>query len=332
MAFNRRFWIGLLVSAALCAAGLHGFARTRLAAPSLGMPRLPVSSAGGYLSASDSGEVDQALFYFGLLGFGERIRTADILVLGSSHAMFGLSAEQLADAYSSATGRAVSSFNMALGNGEGLRFARMIGERLRPDAVHAIADPFGSTADGLSMPAREALRGGPINGYARVFTIWLDYLRDRTLEAVLPRARLKPGSGLTFGRFLRGAFVFRDWQTGEVHTVWSPEGEMFWGESSAHGHPLERQGSFHVDPLSERELAFLRTLSPGLALTLVPYPSYDEAWARQIAAQIGAPFLAIDPDGLLYWDHHHLTAASRAAATLQIIAGLANDRSSRPSR
>jgi hypothetical protein len=62
-------------------------------------PAFPLS-ANRCLSAYSFGHADHYAFRFGLFGVGERIRNADVLIVGSSHATFGLSAEKIAAALS----------------------------------------------------------------------------------------------------------------------------------------------------------------------------------------------------------------------------------------
>jgi hypothetical protein len=59
--------------------------------------------------------VGHLLYYWGLFGMRDRIRQADIVLLGSSHTQFGLSARQLSEILSRESGRPIKAFNLGLG-------------------------------------------------------------------------------------------------------------------------------------------------------------------------------------------------------------------------
>ena len=89
-----------------------------------GLPAFRARCLSAYAVGHSAGHTDHYFFHFGLFGVGDRIKNADVLIVGSSHAIFGLSAERIAAALSERWGRPVTVFNMALGFGEGIGFSR----------------------------------------------------------------------------------------------------------------------------------------------------------------------------------------------------------------
>jgi hypothetical protein len=102
-AFNLKFWKSALGAAVVSSAILVAIAvfTSRENPPK---PAMPIWGH-AYLSGYVAGDLDHYLFRFGLFGFGDRIRKADVLILGSSHAMFGISAETISATLSERWGR-----------------------------------------------------------------------------------------------------------------------------------------------------------------------------------------------------------------------------------
>jgi hypothetical protein len=122
--FNLAFWKGTLIAAA-ASGGI--FAAISSFTPGTNPPKPAIPIWGkSYLSGYSTAVLDHYLFRFGLFGLSDRIRKADILVVGSSHAMFGISAQVISAALSERWGRGVTALNLAVGAGDGLGFAREI--------------------------------------------------------------------------------------------------------------------------------------------------------------------------------------------------------------
>jgi hypothetical protein len=277
-----------------------------------------------YVGATQSwGQADHSLFYFNMFGLGDRIRSADFILLGSSHTMFGLSARRLAtDIGGDQEPHRVTTFNMGLGEGEGVSFARMILRRLNASRSFLLIDLF--SQDRLSNSARAVLRRGPIYGYSHVLNIWAEYLSSWTLYGLIPKI-VSEGGTFRLDHFLRGVVVFRSWKDGDVYEYWSPKGELFRRPPNGVEHPLMTELMFETHSPDANDLQFLRSSSNRTVLTLVPYPGYDPGAARAIAATVGASFAPISPTDLFYWDQHHLTAASSVIATDRLAAELKAD-------
>ena len=104
--FNVRFWTGTCAAAVICF-GTVAVATVLTSASNPPKPAFPLSgtSLPVGLCVGHSGHADHYAFRFGLFGVGDRIKNADVLIVGSSHAIFGLSAERIAAALSERWGR-----------------------------------------------------------------------------------------------------------------------------------------------------------------------------------------------------------------------------------
>jgi hypothetical protein len=320
--FYRRYWQLFIVSAAISSVTLCLLNSFFLAA-AVPKPALRILRDNYVAATQDWGQADHSLFYFNMFGFGDRIRSADLILLGSSHTMFGLSANRLTqDLARTPSQRLVTAFNMGLGEGEGITFANLILKRLGAPRSFLILDLFSQTQ--LSDSARMILRRGPVYGYTHVLNIWAEYLSCWVLYGLAPKIAFE-GGALKFQQFLRGVIVFRNWKNGDVYEYWSPRGELYRAPPVGVEHPLLAEPNYETYPPDATELQFLKALDDRLALTLVPYPGFDSRTARAIATDVGAPYLPISPTDLLYWDDHHLTAASSAIASDRLAAALLAD-------
>ena len=92
--FSRIFWQGCLGSSAVAFLALHLWWNHC----KVGLPdRPPFPGVGdSYISEYNNlGSASHYLYQFGLFGMGDRIRQSDVLLLGSSHMEYGISAAQL---------------------------------------------------------------------------------------------------------------------------------------------------------------------------------------------------------------------------------------------
>jgi hypothetical protein len=142
----KRFWPTFILATVLCGGALQATSIGLIGYPAA-KPTIPIPGR-QYISATRDGQTDHALFYFNLFGFGDRIRTADALVIGSSHAEFGIEAARL-------PGK--RTFNMAMGGGEGLNFAGTLIEKYKPHPSIIALDPFSPDGDSTSTEARNIL-------------------------------------------------------------------------------------------------------------------------------------------------------------------------------
>jgi hypothetical protein len=251
--FNRPYWRVLISSAAIVSGVLYLVNNYFLAAGAP-KPALQILRDNYVGATQDWGQADHSLFYFNMFGLGDRIRAADFILLGSSHTMFGLSANRLAtDLGGAVEPHRVTAFNMGLGEGEGVTFARIILERLNASRSFLLLDLF--SQDHLSNSARAVLRRGPIYGYSHVLDIWAEYLSSWVLYGLIPKFVFEEGT-FRLHHFLRGVVVFRSWKDGDVYAYWSPKGELYRRPPPGVEHQLMTNLMFETYPLDTNDLRF----------------------------------------------------------------------------
>jgi hypothetical protein len=249
-----------------------------------------------------------------MFGFGDRLAQADTLVVGSSHAEFGIDAAMLSK------GR---PFNMALGGGEGLSFAATLLKKYNSHPSLIALDTFAPDPEGPSTEAANVLASAPGVSYLKVFNIWSGFLRDWILQGVLPRVTIAFDK-LTFENPI-GALIVRDWTTADVTSVYSSgglyssPGEVF--VDAAKGHVM---WNGQVRPGSRPGASLSAIKAPRVVVTVVPYPAYDDTIGREVADRLGALFVHIDAAGLRWWDYHHLNKSSRVVVTEKLLEAMRN--------
>jgi hypothetical protein len=318
--FNRAFWMGALSAIAMSSVFLIAIA-VFTSGNNLPKPAIPFGGQ-AYLSAYRTGNFDHYLFRFGLFGFGDRIRSADILIVGSSHAMFGLSAEEISAALSERRGRAVTAFNLAVGSGEGVGFAREILEANKAQGRTLLLDLYSNEQGLPSDLAIKVIRTDLLGAYVAVAVPATEFVRDWLFDGFLPRINFGLGASVRVDRFLQPV-ITRRWDNGDLDDVWTPEqGSLFQQAAAQFTMRLPMDSSqlkgAHPTLLPEYR-AYLASNDLDVALTLVPYDGYRLDEAKRVAEQIGKPFLQIDPKDLQSLDGGHLNAASRAVATRHLI-------------
>jgi hypothetical protein len=319
-AFNRMFWKGALSAIAMSSALLVGIA-VFTSGNNPPKPAIPIWGH-TYLSAYRTGHFDHYLFRFGLFGFGDRIRNADVLILGSSHAMFGISAEAISTALSERQGRTVTAFNLATGAGEGMGFAREILEANKTQAQTLLLDLYSNERGLPSEVAQKALRANILGAYIAVAAPTTEFVRDWLFDGFLPRINFGLGASLRVDRFLQPVITRRR-DNGDLDDVWTPEqGSLFQDPpakliSSLPTDSPQLRGA-HPTLLPEYG-AYLVSKDLSVVLTLIPYDGYRLDEAKRVAEEIGRPFLPVEPKDLQSLDGGHLTAASRTVATRRLI-------------
>jgi hypothetical protein len=297
---NKAFWLAVSIFTFIFGGSLE-----LLSFLSIGhIPARPPIPLPGYeyVSATRDGQTDQSIFYFGFFGFGQRIKDAEALVAGSSHAEFGVRASAFANA----------SFNMSLGGGESIDFAILLLDRYKPHPALLILDPF-STDKGLSTEGRRVLGLSRMGAYLRVFGIWTAFARDWILQGLLPRLTLSQWK-FKFEPPI-GSTVIRDWHSADVTSFYSEHGEVFIGST---GHMLiDGPPMINYEPSPADALA-LKGRATKTLVTTVPYPSYSESSTRHFSQAINGTFIPIAPTGLTFYDYHHLDANGRELATKRL--------------
>lgn len=287
------------------------------------LPDFPVPGR-AYVSAYRGGEVDHYLFRFGLFGFGDRIRNADVLILGSSHPQLALSAAQIAGALVLPGDRPVAAFNMAIGYGEGSAFAREILKANDVTGSTIVIDLFAPYGDGISPYGQIVLTLGAAQAYQRVAQMWAVFLRDWLTDPLLIRVRFTVADGLSFERAMYRVLT-RDWNNGDVIDLWNPQmGSRYRNPAPDFLHPLllaPPQPDAISIPRAMTDFFIERAMTAYAVL--IPYPEGNPQVGAARAAAAGIPFVDISSWELEYYDRDHVTAAGRDLATARFIEGYA---------
>lgn len=319
--FIKTFWASLAASALALVFVVRVFLMPSWSAR-IAVPELPIPGS-AYVSAYRGGEIDHLLFRFGLFGFGDRIRNADMLIMGSSHPELALSAAKLTRALVRPDNRPLKVFNMAVGYGEGSGFARDVVEANRATASMAVIDLFAPYGDGISPFGQSVLKLNIAQAYQRVAQMWAVFLRDWLTDALLIRARFTVADGLSFERAMYRVLI-RDWTNGDVVELWNPQlGSRYRNPASETVHPLivaPPQANSDSIPPNMAEFFAQRGMTPYALL--IPYPEGNVQAATASAKAAGIPFIEISPWLLEYYDHDHVSAAGRDVATSRFIEGL----------
>jgi len=319
--FLRAYWIGATLTISMLVAALHILTVWQLSA----VPPKPSFPIPGetYVSAYTQGHADHYLFRSGIFGFGERIRESDILILGSSHPQIGLSAAQLSAELSLQAGLTVRAFNLGLGFGEGLAFARDILDQNRISHKTLIVDLFTAVGADVSQFGLLVRKKGTVGSYLGVAEIWTDFARDWLLDGMLPCVRIEQRRP-KLRRYLADVIV-RRWDTGDMELIWSAEqGPQFPEPPFSFAYGLLQGEVVGGSPevgvfLSHDDANFFADRDFTALLTLLPYHGYDFAAAEQAAARENLPLLGIATDGLTFFDTHHLTGNGRRLATSRLL-------------
>lgn len=310
------------------------------AAPMAPRPYLPILSRSFLAEYSAAGsDTAHDIFLHGLFNVGDRLRVADVFLVGSSHFEFGLSAAELGTLLSK-KGHAVRAFNLALGCGETAGFGLEILAKNRISNRSVIAEPTTLTVSGARTCASQSEGRDVFQAYVSVLKIWARYLWDWALDPVLPRFAFAT-DGVHVQRSLSGMLIERDWGTGDIVLAWHPVGGAFYPDHPSRETDIAEasrtlgvnwqigDGQITVaEPLRQQAAA----LGVDLTMSFLPWarslPDFDKWYQTQFARIQIAPsentrcFVAIPVDGLTSWDSgNHLTGKSRLIATKRLAAG-----------
>jgi hypothetical protein len=276
------------------------------------------------------------IYYWDLFGIDNQVRKAKVLLLGSSHMQFGLSAGEMSGGLSTEAKQRVPVFNLGLGCAETLTFDSDLLARLGIKKKTLIADADVYLADHLTACSIETENSDRFQALFKVSAIWFKFAFDWVLDGQLPLVTYED-QAISGTRFL-APVVILDWRTGDCDFYYRPEsGEMF--PSSANlttapvmtGRPGELPWSLStstiaIPPQLRNVVASesLRTI-----FTLVPYATSPYRSRRISDIQLyetierltnsrasnDAPFIPISGRGLATFDYGHLTGESRQIAT-----------------
>lgn len=308
---NKKFWLPFMIFSLVCGLVLQVTSVFEIGYPAL-RPAIPIPWR-QYVSATRDGQTDQYLFYGNLFGFGDRLAKANVLAAGSSHVEFGINASLVASALKSHSDDE-RAFNMGLGGGEGIDFAVILLKKYNVHPALLVVDPFATTIGGPSVEAKNAMAMTRGEAYRRVFDIWAGFARDWLLEGLLPRTTLSI-DGIKLEQPI-GTTIIRNWQTADVTAVYSDRGEIYRDPSK--GHPMQAGPNWPGNVPLPADLQALKNVAKATLVTSIPYPAYKDTIARDMAGAIGAMYVPLSPDGLLFWDYHHLDLESRDRISLQL--------------
>jgi len=316
--FKRRFWTGALGAAAMSSVILVAIAVFYIGS---NPPKPPIRVWGRTYLSAYVGLLDHYFFKFGLFGFGDRIRNAEVLILGSSHAEFALSAEIVSAALSARRGHSVAAFNLAVA-ADGMGFAREIVEANKVQGRTLIVDLYATNQGGLSDAAQKALHTDILGAYVAVASLTADYVKDWLFDGLLPRINFGLGAGTRADRFLY-AVITRRPDNGDLVEVWAPvQGRLFQNAPEKTTSKIPTNSAQLKGPpptLLPEYAAYLASRKFSVGLTLIPYDGYRLDEAKRFAEQIGTPFIEIAPDDLQSYDPGHLDAVGRDVATRRLI-------------
>jgi hypothetical protein len=213
----RRFWWNTGSTFLLCALILHfwwaPYLRRLPPAP------FPFSRTIYLNSYNDEGILSHYLYWFGLFGFGEKLRHSDLILIGTSHVWFGLSASLLSEKLSAAEGRPVHVMNMGLGYAdEAFQFRALRHNHINGKTI--ILDLYSPAADTMSVWAMELQNKDWLVAYFLILKIWSEAIRDWCLDSILPRFNAQ-GNAPHLPRYYVGAETCR-WDTNDLEYMWNP--------------------------------------------------------------------------------------------------------------
>lgn len=278
----------------------------------------------------NSGQNVSYIYRRRLFGFEKKIKECDLLILGSSHTLYGLSARELEKQLSKHASRPIKVFNASIAGGT---FADAL-EILRANHVQdkaVLIDLFYPGQDHADQnPASTDFFGANI----KVLSSWCDYGKDWLLDPLLPQVTI--GTKHVFPHFQRalGLVAYQDWTTGDATQLWSPryndgQGGVIFPQAatgtafpiknaSTSGEPFIKSADIPEAFRNEAEKNHLQVI-----VTLVPYSNDNPEEAAAIASRYGYPFIFISDNGLSTWDNaSHLTGESRQIATERLFKGM----------
>lgn len=272
----------------------------------------------------NSGQNASYIYRRQLFGFGEKIRNSDLLIMGSSHSLFGISATRLGEKLSARSGHPVKVFNLALAGGH-------IGDALEMIRANDVKDKtilidLFNTVLTNADPAPE--QTDYFTAHIKVISSCFDFSKDWAFDFCLPRMVFKPKCLLPVFQRSLGQFTYRDGNTGDALLLWSSSrlggqtGIIF--PQPPEAYPMEHFDSFFPKPvvLPEEFLVEAQKRHLQLIITLVPYSNCQPSEAAEVTGQMGLPFIPISPDGLFEYDSNHLIGVSRDKATDRLFEGL----------
>ena len=329
-AFIRSFLVGTLLAGSLVALFFHldwqGTRRTLPPPPPLPLPG--ISYIGYYAAGEDDHSADFYLFHYGILGFREKMAQSDLLLLGSSRVVFGLSAKEVSSEVPFHQGRPFRVFNAAVlggsiaGDADILRSNGLKGKHVLVD----LYTPSRAVSDVLALPS-SLVKLTALNAYWRVGKIWANFYRDYVLDPLFPNITFEASGSITRPHFYPKRFLqlglFRNWNTGDATFFWDRNGSLYPtpdGKEQLAPTPPSAAATYPEIPLVEDlKLAEFSQEQAVILYTLIPCGDFE--YERRKVPSSAHPYIPIPSDGLLYFDGSHLSDSGRKMATERFLEG-----------
>jgi hypothetical protein len=272
------------------------------------------------------------LYRYGLFGVDKIINSADVLLVGTSHMEFGISATQLEDMLSKEYSRKIRVYNLGMGGGESTDFIKTILFSKKVEKKVIIIDLHDPLGDNWSYLAKVSNNLNILQAYIKIYNLWLDYLRDWCLDPIFPRFRpfmeVKNVSLFSdinrkvfaYRRFL-GYFSVREWSSGDIVSYFEPTTggltdtkKMIPLSASTKCLDGENQGVRMNHKLEK----YLLASSNLVATTLVPW----DGCALVNIPTDATNFIKLPSENLYTFDRLHLVESSKNLNTRRLAAEL----------
>ena len=328
--YNQLFWISFVSASLTTSIILHLIWNHKYKR----FPKRPelINFQTQYLGDDESYSATHILYRYGLFGTDKIINSADLLLVGTSHMEFGVSAKKLEDILSKEYGRQLRVFNLGMGGGESTDFVKTILSSKKVENKVIIIDLHDPLEDNWSYLAKVSNNLNILQAYIKIYNLWFDYYRDWCLDPIFPRFRpfmeVKNVTLLSdinkkvfaYRRFL-GYFSVREWSSGDIVSYFGPTtGELTDTKKmiplSATSKCLdgENQGVRMNHKLEESLLAS----SNRVVTTLVPWDGYALVNIPTDATN----FINMTSDNLYTFDRLHLVESSKNLNTKRLAAEL----------
>jgi hypothetical protein len=282
--------------------------------------KFPFPEQGFLWNYEKSGTPAQAVYYFGMFGTGRAIEESDVLLAGSSHMTYGISAELLSKALSEKQGRPVRVFNMGLPS-EQLGFISVLLKRHHAFQTPLIVDMYSRLdrgTPGRSDYARQVLGYSRFSAWLQVGKVYADFARDWLLDPWLPCYQIGLASDPVRPERYLGDITLCRPGTGDLLMRWtSSEGDVFLKGNTVIPTTSDLKNAGIITRTTVKE--FLSSHPSPTVFILIPYAGSNTGTLPDTAQ----PFVPISREELtLSGGTQHLSASGRAKATERLLQGL----------
>lgn len=284
-----------------------------------------------FASSYGDHDVIHRVAYNGLFNFGKRLREADIIIIGNSHAELGISAELISKYLSKKYNRKIKVINMGFGWAEGYPFAKqaIINNHLKCKVL-LIDTYYTLNRDLISDVAKPVLKESSITSYIKVLEAWTLLIKDWLFDGYFPRITYL-NAKFNFQRYLAYPVGFRRWKDGDVWDYWMP----YFGTIYQHTpqnlitYPTllfskQKGDSQFVKNILDTDL--LNKLKIKVFTTLTPTTDLDFDLFYNPIKELGLPFIQVPYNTAEMYDGYHANANGRRSITENLLkAWISND-------